>query len=459
MRQVDAAVIGGGVLGCFAARNLRRWNISTALIEAAEDVCTGITRSNTAIVYVGYDNKVGSLKAQMTVRGNASFDRLCDELEVPFSRCGSLMVSYGPGADKVLKKKYDSGIQSGVPGLRLIAGEEANEMEPMLAAGISSALYAPSTGTVNPWQLGIAAYENAVHNGCEPLLNTKVLAIRQTTGGYVIETNGEPITCKVILNCAGLHADQVQELLFPPSVRLFPTGADFLILDKRAEKPNHIIFEESEEKGKGVTAVPTVEGNLLLGPSQRPLYDRTWATTFEGMDFLREATARVLPGVDLNLVIRFFASVRPNPHRVVLKDGEYVPDGRSIGSFVIENPGPGFWSLIGIKTPGLTCADQLGMYLAQQTAAYLDVAENSGFDPWRKAITRYRSQPDYHQMICQCEHITRGQILEDIARGATTVDGVKRRVGSGMGRCQGSRCAYEIVKILKETGANPAPLF
>ena len=459
MRHFDAAVIGGGVLGCFAARNLRRWHISTVLIEGAEDVCTGITRSNTAIVYAGYDNKVGSLKAEMTVRGNASFGQLCGELEVPFSRCGSLMVSYGPGADRVLRKKFDNGVHSGVPGLRLISGVEALDMEPMLASGVTSALFAPSTGTVNPWQLGISAYENAVHNGCIPLLNTQVLGIQKTADGYVIETNGESIACKAVLNCAGLNADKVQALLFPPSVRLFPTGADFFVLDKQAEKPGRIIFQESEEKGKGVTAVPTVEGNLLLGPSQRPLYGRPWATTFEGMDFLREATARVLPGVDLNQIIRSFASVRPNPHRVVLKDGEYVPDGKSIGSFVIARPAPGFWSLIGIKTPGLTCANELGLYLARETAAWLGAAENSGFDPHRRCLFRSKNHPDYHQIICQCEHITRGEILEAIARGATTVNGVKRRVGAAMGRCQGSRCAWEIVKILKETGANPDPLF
>lgn len=459
MRYFDAAVIGGGVLGCFAARNLRRWNISAVLMEAAEDVCTGITRSNTAIVYAGYDNKVGSLKAQMTVRGNANFERLCNELEVPFSRCGSLMVSCGPGADKVLKKKFDNGTQSGVPGLALIPGEQAREMEPMLAPGISSALFAPSTGTVNPWKLGIAAFENAVHNGCEAMLNTKVLDIHKAGDGYVVETNGESIACKVILNCAGLSADQIQELLFPPTVRLFPTGADFLVLDKRADKPSRIIFQESEEKGKGVTAVPTVEGNLLLGPSQRPLHNRPWATTFEGMDFLREAAVQVLPGVDLSQTIRSFASVRPNPHRVIFKNGEYVPDGKSIGSFCIENPGPGFYSLIGIKTPGLTCAEELGLYLARQTAAYLDAAENRHFDPRRRAIITYKNHPDYHQIICQCQHITRGQVLEAIARGATTLDGVKHRVGSGMGPCQGSRCAWEIVKILKETGANPHPKF
>lgn len=269
MRYFDAAVIGGGVLGCFTARNLRRWNISTVLIEQAEDVCTGITRSNTAIVYPGYDNKPGSLKARMTIRGNAQFGSLCEELEVPFSRRGSLMVSYGPRADSVLRKKLEAGLSGGVPGLRLISGEEAREMEPMLAPGVSSALYAPSTGTVNPWQFGIAAYENAVCNGCEPMLSTRVLDIHKRPEGYVIETDGEEIACRVVLNCAGMQADRIQELLFAPSVRLFCDGADFLILDKHARSPQRILFQEPEEKGKGITAVPTVDGNLLLGPDRK----------------------------------------------------------------------------------------------------------------------------------------------------------------------------------------------
>ena len=444
MRYFDAAVIGGGVLGCFAARNLMRWNLSAVLIEAAEDVCTGITRSNTAIVYAGYDNKVGSLKARMTVRGNRHFDALCETLEVPFNRCGSLMVSFGPGADRVLRKKYENGLQSGVSGLRLISGPEALEMEPMLASGVSLALHAPSTGTVNPWQLGIAAFENALHNGCEPRLQTWVLGIRHTNDGYIIQTDKGEICCKVVLNCAGLNADKVQELLFPPSVRLFCDGADFLILDKHAAKPQYIIFQESEEKGKGVTAVPTVDGNLLLGPSQRPLDAKPWATSHDGMDFLREATAQVLPGVDLAQVIRSFASVRPNPHRVVWRDGAYIPDGKSIGSFCIENPAPGFYSLIGIKTPGLTCADELGVHLARETAEYLEAGERKSFDPYRKAIHRKD-----HEIVCQCEQISKAEILEAIARGAATVDGVKRRVGSGMGRCQGARCSLEIERLLE----------
>lgn len=459
MKYYDAAVIGGGVLGCFVARNLGRWQISTILLEAESDVCTGITRANTAIVYPGYDNKVGSLKAAMTVGGNGDFEHLCEDLQVPFSRCGSLMVSYGPRAHRVLERKFQQGLANGVPGLKLLPGREAEELEPLLAPGVSTALYAPSTGTVNPWQLGIAAYENALQNGCAVALNHRVQAIRRAGAGYVIETNGQAIGCRVILNCAGLAADRVQELLFSPSVRLFPDGADFLVLDKHAAKPRYILFQESEEKGKGITAVPTVAGNLLLGPSKRPLHNRPWATRREGLDFLYETTAQLLPGVDLGQVIRSFASVRPNPHRVVWKDGAYVPDGKSIGSFVIDHPAPGFYSLLGIKTPGLTCADQLGQHLARETANYLGAEENSAFDPRRTAPVRNAPSPDDYEVVCRCQHITRAQVLDAIHRGATTVQGVKHRTGATMGPCQGSHCAWEIAKILKETGTNPNPLF
>lgn len=446
MQYCDVAVIGGGVLGCFAARNLMRWDLSALLIEAAEDVCTGITRANSAIVYAGYDNQPGSRKARMTVTGNRDFDRLCRELEVPFCRRGSLMVSTGPRGEQVLRKKLAQGLQNGVPGLALLSGDEAREREPMLSSAITAALYAPTTGTVNPWALGIAAFENARDNGCQYLPGTAVADIHREDSGYVIDAGGESIHCKAILNCAGLQAPRIQELLFPPSVRLDCDGADFLVLDALAPTPRHILFQETEEAGKGITAVPTVEGNLLLGPSRRPLNGPLWATTREGLAFLREAARQLLPSVALDMVIRSFASVRPNPRHVVLRNGEYVPDGTGIGSFVIENPAPGFYSLIGIKTPGLTCADQLGQHLAGQVARFLNAPPNPDFDPHRKAIPK----PDDPEIVCQCEGVTRSEILEAIRRGAATVDGVKRRVGSGMGRCQGSRCSFAIEKLLEE---------
>lgn len=435
MKQYDAIVIGGGILGCMTARNLRRWNISTLLLEKEDDVCRGITRANSAIVYAGYDNKPGSLKAELTVRGNANMAALCEELEVPFSRCGSLLVTYDREATPRLERKLKNGEENGVPGLVLLSGAEAEAMEPMLRKGVAAALYAPTTGTVNPWQLGIAACENAQANGADIMMNTEVLGIREITGGYVVETNAGEFCCKMVFNCAGLFADKVQEFLFAPSVRLELDAAEYLVLDRTARKPERVIFLQAQSCGKGITAIPCVEGNLLISGVRKPM-GIPFATSVEGLREIHMAAEELLPEVPLNKVIRSFGAVRPNPQR---------SGGESLNDYCIENPGPGFYSLIGIKTPGLTCANELGLLMAQKAAEYLRAQKNSQFAPRRKAI----AEKDY-EIICRCEQITRGEIVEAIRRGADTVEGVKRRVGSGMGRCQGSRCTYEIEKLLEE---------
>lgn len=435
MKQYDAVIIGGGILGCFAARNLRRWKISTLLLEQEDDVCKGITRANSAICYAGYDKKPGSLKAAMTVRGNANMEALCRELDVPFSRCGSLLVTYDPGAVSKLERKLQNGIRNGVPGVRLLSGAEAEAMEPMLRPGVAAALYAPGTGTVNPWQLGIAAYENALQNGAEAMLSTQVLGIRKSDPGYLVETDRETYLCRAVLNCAGLFADRVQEMVFEPTVRLKPDGAEYLVLDSLAPKPSRVIFHQAESCGKGITAIPCTEGNLLISGTRKPL-TTPFATTQEGLMDLHAAAKELLPELDPGQVIRSFGAVRPNPHR---------ESGESIHDFSIENPGPGFYSLIGIKTPGLTCANELGRYLAEQAAAYLQADVNPDFDSERTGI-----HVKDHEIICQCEQITRAEIIEAIHRGAVTVDGVKRRVGSGMGRCQGSRCSLRIETLLED---------
>ena len=451
MERFDAAVIGGGLLGCFAARELSRRKLDIVLLEAREDVCTGISRANTAVVYPGYDHKPGTLKAEMTVRASASFDRLCSELDLPFSRCGSLMLSFGPKSESVLRKKLLQGQENGVPGLRLLPPAEAYRMEPSLAPGLSAALFSPTAGTVNPWQLGIAACENAVQNGVQLRLNTRVLAMREEDGGYFIETDRGPLAVRAVVNCAGLAADRVQEMLFPPSVRIVPTAGDYLLLDRNSPgKPAHILEYEPEEKTKGLTLVPTVEGSLLLGPTERENTQDS-ATTEHGLQRVRELAARLLPGLDLSGTIRSFAAVRPNPQ---------YPDGRSISSFCIEHPAARFWSLIGIKTPGLTCARELGCYLADRLAEELAAEENPAFDPVRRGIRRVHGlsfeerktlveqHPDYGEILCFCEDVTKAEVLEAIRRGAVTVDGVKRRAGTGMGRCQGARCEQKIAALL-----------
>ena len=435
MKQYDAVVIGGGVLGCMLARNLRRWNITTLLLEKEDDVCKGITRANSAIVYAGYDNKPGSLKAELTVRGNANMGQLCEELNVPFSRCGSLLVTYDDAAVSKLERKRINGKKNGVPGVCLLSGAEAEAMEPMLKHGVAAALYAPSTGTVNPWQLGIAAFENALQNGAEAALEAEVLGICKTESGYVVETSKDTYRCKMVFNCAGLFADKVQELAFEPSVRLALDGAEYLVLDKQAAKPSRVIFHQGSSCGKGITAIPCTEGNLLISGIRKPL-GIPFGTTVEGLQKLHTATKELLPDTQLSKVIRSFGAVRPNP---------YTESGESVHDFCIENPAPGFYSLIGIKTPGLTCANELGLHLAEKAASFLQAENNEEFDPKRKGI--WEKDND---IICQCGQITRAEIIEAIRRGATTVDGVKRRVGSGMGRCQGSRCTLKIEKLLEE---------
>lgn len=445
MIKTDALIIGGGILGCFAARALRRWDVSCLLIEKEEDICTGITRANSAIVYAGYDNKVGSLKARMTVQANSAFELLCKELEVPYKRCGSLMVSFDEGADASIEKKYRRGLESGIKGLEMLSGREARELEPMLSDRVRMAMYCAVTGTVNPWRLGIAAYENALQNGCEAMLGTKLLSLSKDGNGYAAVTDRGEISCRVIINCAGLASDRVQEMLFPPRVRLFLDAADFLVLDRDSPCTKHVIFHETAAGEKGISAVPTTEGNMLLSSPARPIEGEKWASSPAGLEYLRKTAAEVLPGLELNDVIRSFAAVRPNPHSVVYKNGEYVPDGKSLHSFVIDEPAPGFYSLIGIKTPGLSCADELGSFLAQKAAGYLLAAPNPDFDPHRKAIEKSGGE-----IICRCEGISRAEVVEAIRRGAVSLDGVKRRVGTGMGRCQGSRCAIEIGKLLEE---------
>ena len=448
MKGYDAVVIGGGILGCMTARSLRRYNISVLLLEKEDDVCRGITRANSAIVYAGYDNKPGTLKAELTVRGNANMESLCRELEVPFSRCGSLMVSYDADSVRKMERKLQNGLKNDVPGLRLLTGAEAQAMEPMLKQGVTAALYAPTTGTVNPWLLGIAAYENALQNGAEVLLNTEVLGINREGEGYLLSTNRGVIRARMVFNCAGLSADRVQELAFEPTVRLELDSAEYLVFDPSIRKPGMVIFHQAKSCGKGITAVPCTEGNLLISGVRKPL-GRPFATTREGLDELHQAVAELFPQVDGSKVIRSFGAVRPNPHR---------DSGESIHDFSIENPAPGFWSLIGIKTPGLTCAHELGLLLAQRAAEYLGAGENPAFDPHRSAIAGNGTADD-HEIICQCESVTKGQILAAIARGARTVEAVKRRVGTGMGVCQGSRCGWRIAKILKETGMDPDPVF
>jgi len=459
--KCDITVIGAGLLGWFVARSLREYNLSVRVLEAREDVCTGISKANTAIVYTGIDNKPGSLKSELCVRANEGFDSLCTDLGVPFSRCGSLMAVFGPKGEKALIKKYNQGVENGVRGIKLLSAEETHSMEPGLSSEVTASLFVPGTGTVNPWLLCIAAYENASDNGAEFLFNNRVIQMERVNGGFRLVTEDNEFFSRAVVNCAGLFADTVRELTEKPLVRIFRTGADYFVLDKKAEGGvSHIIFHEPEIGKKGLTLVPTTEGNILVGPSDRAASEYPDEADVNGLVQLEKQCKEVVPKLEINKKIRCFAGSRPNTVLVKPEGRRYIKTDNKIPDFSIFEEA-GLFSLIGIKTPGLTCAHELSRYLSAHIADYLCCSEiNPEFNPVRKPIIKtseltleewkklVQCNKAYGQIICTCGKITEGEIVGAIRRGAATVNGVKRRVGSGMGCCQGSRCTQRIAEII-----------
>jgi glycerol-3-phosphate dehydrogenase len=471
MRESDVIIIGAGLLGCFTARNLMRYNIGVTVIEQENDVCRGVSRANTGIIYAGYDNKPGSLKSKLCVKANSGFGHLCSELGVPFSRPGSLMVAYGAEADAVIRKKYSNGLESGVPGMRMLSGSEAEAMEPALAKGITSALYSETTGTVDPWDLCIATYENAQSNGTRFIFNTAVTDVQRVNdGGFIVTASDEAWHAKAVINAAGLYADKIRELTEEPLIRIYPEAADYMILDKPRSVSDgtvkHIIFHETEE-GKGLTVVPTVDGSILLGPTNRDLpeearIDHSLKTEGSGLKDLEKLCEDMLPGLDLSERIRTFGSIRQRPYYVSKQDGEYVRNAKSINDICILEES-GLISLIGIRTPGMTIADELGHMIADKAAEAAGCTEiNAGFDPRRKEIVRARDlspeeradlierDPEYGEVVCFCMDVTKAEIRQAIERGACDFESVKRRTGAGLGKCQGSRCRRCIADILTQ---------
>ena len=489
MNYYDVIVIGGGLLGCFAARNLTRYRLKVALLEKREDLCTGISRANTAIIYSGCDTKPGTLKTSLCVRSAQEFPSLCEDLGVRYSQCGSLMVCFGERGAEILSKKMEMGAENGVRGMKLLGREEILGLEPNISEDVHTGLHVPETGTVMPWELGLAAAENAARNGADIFLNTEVKTIER--GGaaqgpgargarprYRVYTNNGTFRARAIVNCGGMAADSILEMLAEPTVRIVPTAGDYYVLDtKAAGYIKHVIFHEPEEKGKGLTLVPTVDGNILVGPTERPGDD--FETTASGLEELRDLVSRVIPGLPMDHVIRSFGAVRPNPYALRASaeqgsgvraqgsgDGDAggVISGESISDFcIVEAEGGAFISLVGVKTPGLTCANELGMYAADKAAVFLGAETNPDFDPKRTPPVRLwdtppeeretaakGKDPSYSKIICRCRGVSEGEILDAIRRfpSAVTVDGVKRRTGAGGGRCQGGFCGQQVVELL-----------
>lgn len=448
--MTDVIIIGAGVSGSAAARELSKYKLSVMVLEKEEDVCCETSKANSGIVHAGYDARPGSLMAELNVMGNEMMGELSKKLDFPFIRNGSLVVSFEEKSGE-LARLYDQGVKNGVKGLRILNGEEAGKMEPNLSGDVKAALFAPSAGIVCPFGMNIAFAENAAVNGAEFRFCTKVENIVKEEQSYRIETNNGVFQSKYVVNAAGVYADEIHNMVSQKKLHITPRRGEYILLDRSAGGfVSHVIFQEPSKYGKGVLVTPTAHGNILAGPTAFDLNEKEAVnTTAEGLSQIVEKSLRSLPNLPLHQVITSFAGLRAH------EDGH---------EFIIEeNPeAPGFIDCAGIESPGLTSAPAIGVRVAKIITDRMHPSKKPDFidtrtgilDP-KKLSAKDRNRlikikPEYGNIVCRCEMVSEGEILDAIHRplGAKTLDGVKRRTRAGMGRCQSGFCAPKTMEIL-----------
>lgn len=450
----DVIIIGGGIVGCATAFYLSQFHLSVLLLEKENDVANGTTKANSAIVHAGYDPKPGTWMSKFNVRGVELTKRWCAKLQIPFSECGSLVLAFSEEEKEHLQFLLKRGLQNGVSGLSIWNKEKILSEEPHLNSRVQAALYAPSAGIISPWELALQWMENAVANGVSLLLSKPVTDIHRSVDGfYTVYSNEEIYEGKYVINAAGICSDFVHNMVAAPAFKIIPEKGEYFILDKaQGNMLRHVIFQCPTEKGKGVLVSPTVHGNLIVGPNSEKTQDEdSPETTAEGLVYVSEMSRLSVPEVPLFDTIRNFAGNRAISDR---------------DDFIIEEAkdAPGFFDFAGIKSPGLTSAAAIGEYAVEMLREKgLELRENTRWEciPQKKLFRdlsetekkeRIRENPAYGRVICRCETITEGDIREALSMRVkpASVDGVKRRCLTGMGRCQGGFCEPRVLEILSD---------
>lgn len=454
----DVAIIGAGVIGSSIARELSKYQVNACVIEREEDVCCGTSKANSAIIHAGYDAEPGSLKARLNVRGNEMMDQLSKDLDIPFHRNGSFVVCTKDQNRDGLVKLLEKGNANGVPGLRIIERSELLSMEPNISDDAVCALFAPTGGIVCPFHMTMAFAENASTNGVSFYLNTKVTKISKAENGYAIETvhtgtnQHETILANVVINAAGVYADELNNMVSSEKLHITARKGEYCLLDKDAgTHVSHTIFQLPSKMGKGVLVAPTVHGNLLVGPTAADVENKeALNTTQAGMDALAATASLSVKNVPLRQVITSFAGLRAH------EDGDDFIIGEVKDS-------KGFINAAGIESPGLSSAPAIGEMVAGLVREMLGLREKDNFINTRKGILHpetlsleernalIKEHPEYGNIICRCEMITEGEIMDAIHRplGARSLDGIKRRTRAGMGRCQAGFCSPRTMEILE----------
>ncbi len=457
---LDTIIIGGGVSGCAVARELSRYQLSIALLEKGEDVCSGTSKANSAIVHAGFDAVPGTCKARLNVRGSQMMETLCGDLDVPYIRNGAMVVSTEQENSPALETLLARGAANGVSSLQILSGAEARRLEPNLSDEVKEALYAPTSAIVDPFLLNIGMAENAAQNGVQFYLNTEVTAVRPAGSGegWEVCTSRGSFTARTVVNAAGVHADLFHNMVSAKKIHITPRRGCYQLLDRKdGGWVRHTIFPEPTRLGKGVLVTPTVHGNLLMGPTAVNIADgEDVATTAAELTDVVGKAGRNVRNLPLRDVITSFAGVRAHA------------DG---GDFVIgeAEDAPGFFDCAGIESPGLSASPAIGEEVAALIADRLKPARRENWIGKRTGILHpdsltpeerndlIRREPAYGRIICRCEKVTEGEILDAIHRplGAVSLDGVKRRTRAGMGRCQSGFCMPRVMEILQRECGEP----
>lgn len=450
-------VIGGGVIGCSVARELSAFDARITVLERGNDVAVGTSKANSGIVHAGFDAHPGSAKARFNVAGAKLFPKLSKELDFPYKNNGAMVLNFSGDGNAKLEELLKQGEENGVENLKIISGDEAREMEPEISDKVVSALYAPSSGIVGPYEMTIAYAENAAANGVEFVFGSKVTSVKKSGGGFTVIADDKKYECDAVVNCAGAHADEVYNDVSGAEEKIIARKGEYMLLDKSCGYLTYAtLFQLPTSMGKGVLVSPTVHGNIIVGPTAEDIPDKdNTVTTPDGLKYAFAQASLSVPALNKRNIITQFTGVRAHS----------VRNDFTVG----ESDVPGFYNALGIESPGLSSAPAISKYLAELIAEKFSLGKNGSFNPVRKGIRQFASMTDaerekiiaenplYGKVVCRCEVVTEGEIVDAIRRtpGAVDLDGLKRRTRAGMGRCQAGFCTPRLMEILaREKGVD-----
>ena len=461
MKKTDIVIIGAGAVGSAIARELSKYQLDVTVVEKSADVGGDASKSNSAIIHTGYDAKPGTLESQLVVAANPMYDEICKDLDIPFDRIGAILPAFNDEQMEQLPAIKHKAMMNRVYDVEYKTREELLEMEPELNPEVKGGLYIPRESIIDPFLFVIALAENAADNGVKFELATKVIGIEQKDGAVTtVKTDKGDIECKYVINAAGLFCDEIASYVGKNDYTVTPRKGQFYILDKKTScKVNYIVLPIPTKITKGKLMCPTIHGNMLVGPTAEDLLDKEdKSTNKEGLDSIAADVRKMIPNVNLRDSITQYCGLRPHRN----------PEGVNIDMY---DDLKGYVNISGVRSTGLTNSVAVGKYVADMLIESGMKAEpKTDFIKTRKGTPHFvalsaeekaeliAKDPRYGNVICRCETITEGQICDAINRtlGARTVDGVKRRLRAGMGRCQGGFCGPRVIEIIaRELGISP----